>query len=193
MSEDQIERGSENKQIGEVSPIEENRSSYIRNRSEIPQFVEPPLVRACEILYDNNVRTLSTTANRKDVEYDMPANIVIDFDSLSPENKELARQVGEIVPYDKINAVILKHRVSATTPTKEIEEWASSLAKKFKKQPMTWAVTFTYEQILEWAMTRSWKNLSPEELAREVGYFYDRQSGFFYVSEEHYHKVKESE
>ena len=64
-----LEENSSNLQekLEKVQPIEESAGQKI-TRENIREFVEAPLVEACEIFYDKNIRTLSSSANRKDIE-----------------------------------------------------------------------------------------------------------------------------
>ncbi|MCL4387488.1 hypothetical protein M1307_03815, partial [Patescibacteria group bacterium] len=72
--------------IHEVEPIERSRSEMIKTRGEIKDLVESPLVEACEKLWDLNILTLASSANLKDI--GSSAYLVLDFDSLSDQNKE---------------------------------------------------------------------------------------------------------
>ena len=175
--------------ISEVSPIEEGRNQIIRTRNEIARLVETPLLPACEQFYNKNIMTLSTTANVKNIHPEGFANIVIDFDSLSPENQEIASESGRVVNYDNRRALILEHGVNSTTSVEEIRKWSNSLSEKFKKQPMTWAPQYTKEQLIEWMMADDTQ--TPDEIAQRWNYYYDEETNTFFLSEEHAIKTKE--
>ena len=55
--------------ISEVEPIAEGRGRHVRTREELKNLVEIPLLATCEELYDKNIRTLSTSANKNDIGY----------------------------------------------------------------------------------------------------------------------------
>ena len=40
-----------------------NRNQRIAHKERIAQIVEPPLIKACEELYDKNIMTLESSAN----------------------------------------------------------------------------------------------------------------------------------
>src|ERR1035437_10524830 len=83
-----LERVPNSLLISEMSAIEESGYSPT-TRESLSKLVEAPLLEACEDLYDKNIRTAMSSANKKDIEYGGHAYIDIDFDSLSEENKAI--------------------------------------------------------------------------------------------------------
>lgn len=177
--------------LAEVPAIQESRNQMITRRDQIKDFVEQPLLGACEDMWDKNVRTLSTSANKKDIEVG-EAYIIIDFGSLSEENRQAAQQLAEPIDYDGMKAVKIPIPVSETTTTDEISQKASEIAGTFNKQPATWIPTYKLE-VLKKAY-----GIDPEETQyddpsvwQDEGYYYDPVSKLFYMSEEHYRKANE--
>ncbi|HSX46186.1 MAG TPA: hypothetical protein VLG27_04280, partial [Candidatus Saccharimonadia bacterium] len=74
--------------------------SVIGDREVLERFVELPLLAACQHLYDLNVRTIQSSANRNDILVDAPAWIVLDLEGLSTANLAYAEpQAVEISPF----------------------------------------------------------------------------------------------
>lgn len=74
-----------------IPPITE--SSRVRTREDLARVVESPLLPAAQALYDLNIETTSSSANYQDVEgRERAARLIINFDSLSPENQQIAEE-----------------------------------------------------------------------------------------------------
>ncbi|MEK7658500.1 MAG: hypothetical protein AAB352_01385 [Patescibacteria group bacterium] len=177
----------------EVEPIEVSRGTIIKIREQIKELVEAPLLSACEELYDKNIQTSGTSANKKDIESHMPGYIVIVFDSLSDKNKEIAKQFGKAEKFefsDDPCQVKIEIPLNENSSAEEIKTYAEAVAHKFFKQRMTWAPHFTIEELREaYAGDPNDESITIEEL--EDTYYYDPQSKLFYLSEEHFRKVNE--
>lgn len=174
--------------IGEIKPIEESRNTTVRTREQLRVLVESPLLSACEELYDKNIRTLSTSANEKDIQYGT-AHLIIDFDSLSEENKKIGEQVGEIHRADEMNQLVIKIPVTENSSADEIKEFADSVAHKFEKQAMTWAPSYTLEQMRQiYGIDPNDETYGVEAFADQ--FYYDQEKKLFYHSEEHAQKSK---
>lgn len=78
--------------ISQIPQIQEPRGVIIEERSELAQYVEGPLLSACEILFDKKIITVSTSANSDNI--GSGAYIIIDFDALSQANKEIGLSMG---------------------------------------------------------------------------------------------------
>lgn len=176
--------------VTEINPIEKSRNQMIMGRDEIKELVELPLVRACEGLWDKGVRTLSSSANKKDVGSN--AYIILDYGSMSPENQEIAQEMEEVIDYDGMKAVKLKIPIEdGDVSFSEVEQQAIELAERYKEQPATWIPTYRLEQMREiYAYDPDDSSVSVEDF-EEVGFFYDPESGLFYLNEEHYLKANE--
>jgi len=172
--------------IPEIEPIQESRGSMIKTRDQLKELVEAPLLGACEELYDKNIRTLSTSANKKDIESNQPGYIILDFNSLSEENKKIAEQLGELKHEDNSDQIFIEIPLDQNTTIEEIKKLSADIVDKFKKQPMTWAPTYTLEDLRE--IYRD-KEAQVEDFAD--GYYYDPEKKIFYLSEEHFKKVNE--
>jgi len=189
-----FEQGSEQPKISslaEVPAIEESRNQMIMRKDQIKDLVEQPLLRACEDLWDKNVRTLSTSANKKDIEMG-EAYIIIDFDSLSNENRKAAQQYTEPIDYDGMKTVKIKIPVSESTTPDAISKKAEEIASTFKKQPATWIPTYKLEALKKvHGINQSETQYDDSSVWQEEGYYYDSEDKLFYLSEEHYKKANE--
>ncbi|OIP57625.1 MAG: hypothetical protein COX79_04595 [Candidatus Levybacteria bacterium CG_4_10_14_0_2_um_filter_36_16] len=190
-----------NTTIETVRAIPESRNQIITKREEIPTLVELPLVEACENLYDRNIQTLSSSANSNDINPENPdnsfANIIIDYNSLSGENKKIVEilikdgKADMIGNYDNRAVVRLRFPLARGTQVKELQEVSVWISEQFRKQPMTWAPTMNVDDVAKMYMSEEVKDVDPQKLAEEIGYYYSPEEKLFYLSEEHYKKVKD--
>ncbi len=177
--------------LSSVEKIERENNVMIKNREQLSSLIEPPLLSACQELYDKNIRTLSSSANRNNPD----VYITIDFDSLSENNKRIAESLGEV----KFNVETNTNTMHITLPVtlenniEEVSLVALDMAHKFNKQPLTWG-THTLGDL------RSMYGYSPEDEEMQVenfangepdSYYYDPMTKLFYESEELYKKANE--
>ena len=176
--------------ISEVEPIEESTNRMIVTKAQIKKLVERPLVPACEIFWDKNVETLSSSANRKNI--DRTAFIVLNFDSMSAENQAIAKEFSDPIEHDGMRTVNIEIPIKGESVTvEEIERKAVEIAEKFKKQKMTWAPRYTIEQLREiYTIDPDDESFGVDGFVKE-GYYYDEDSKLFYLSEEHFKKATE--
>lgn len=178
--------------IADVFPIEQSRNALVKERKQLKDFVEVPLLKACQILYDKNVQVMSTSANAKDI--GRWAYININFDTLSDENKEIGRRFGEISFADNFNHLGIKYPTNNPQVTiKEIEQYFVQIALQFKHQQMSWAKRYTWEELL-----RTYLRITPEEAKKRgytkksfSNYYFDKETGLFFHSKEHAIKFKQ--
>lgn len=156
----------------------------LKTREDLKRIVESPLLPVAQLLYDLNIETTDSSANYQDVEgRDRSARLTINFDSLSPENQQIVLAIlGE--PYQGrrsgIPGIPSRREVQIRVPLtydsteQEVAQKALELARKLKKQPMTWAQTFTPVDVV----------------GHESDYYYDKESDQYYLSKEQYLKAK---
>lgn len=184
--------------LAEVPAIQESSNYMFRTRDEIKDFVEQPLLGACEDMWDKNVRTLSTSANKKDIKLS-EVHIIIDFDNLSEENQRIALQYCQTASYgyldffgNRIRYVRIAIPVSEDTTADEISKKASEMAGAFNKQSATWIPKLRLEYLKEiYHIEESGTKYDDPSYWEERGYYYDPESKLFYLSEEHYKKANE--
>jgi hypothetical protein len=181
--------------ISEIAPIEESRGQLIKSRESIKNIFEAPLVRACEQLYENNIMTISTSANSKDVAIGY-GGIVIDYEHLSPENRQIAKSLGELDEDNGMQTVYIKIPISPDATPNDISRAAESIASEFKPQDPTWLepYTYTFEQMKEMygISDEKYPDMRPEDFIDQEdteGQYYDSESGLFYPSKELFQKA----
>ncbi len=171
--------------LEEINPIE-NGGQIPVSREQLFELVETPLAEACALLYDKNIKTISSSANKQDLASG-EAYIVIDFDTLSRENQQIALEFAEPHTYHGSNpgrGVKLSFAIDQTTDLQELSRQAREAADRFKKQPMMWAPSHTREEL----GIAPGDDLKPWE---DAGYFFDPKTDRFYQSKEHIAKVNE--
>ena len=87
------EQLSEDTLISDIGPIME-MDAGVGRREDLAMLVEPPLLEACQILFDKNIHSVMSSANKKDLEYkESCAYILIEYEGLSPDNKQIADRI----------------------------------------------------------------------------------------------------
>ena len=129
--------------IESINPLNRDKFNVsLKNREDIKRVVELPLIEACEIFWDKNIQTVESSANKENAQ-NGKGWILLDWDSLSDENKKIAQSLSgrvrkahggsETLFYD------LEIPMSKDMLVKDISKNATELANKFKKQKLTWA------------------------------------------------------
>ena|SRR3989344_6859877 len=176
--------------VNEVAGNGDFRNRTILRKENISELVELPLIKACQNLYDKNIKTLESSANFADVNRGY-AHIVIDYNSLSEENKQIIDKHfdGHKTDIeDEIEYVLIKIPIDQKTTIKELEEKSLELVNKLKKQPLSWTRVFTFEE----AAKQIVNDVSRFSMQDAEKYFYhDKETGLFFLSREHYEKLKE--
>lgn len=176
--------------ISEIKAIKETRGQMFKTRDEIAKHVESPLVPACERFWDLNIRTLESSANSENIGGD--AGIVIDYDSLSDENKKIAKESADFLEnYDGRPAIHFKIPVTKETTLEDVKHQASAFAEHFRKQKASWIPSYSLSQMRKtYDCDPNDNEFGPEDFINE-GYYYDNESQKFYLSEEHFQKANE--
>lgn len=192
-----------------ISTLEAIERPFIipKDKEEFTGLVEFPLRRACLILWDKGIRTIDSSANKKNVG-DF-AYINIDLDTLSEENKAIAKACAtklvtpgeEDIPLDKfaekerVVLVDLQPRygnpgqvrigisINEQTTVADVERWTCEIANKFKRQPATWVEEKTLEGMKKLYNIDESLQVDPEEFV-QMGYYYDEKSKKFFRSKE---------
>jgi hypothetical protein len=172
------------KRISDVDPIIATANESINGRDEIRGVVEEPLVVVCEYLFDRNIRTTETSANRRDAGSN--GLIAIDYSMLSEENKRVADSaISRGQAYKKeigrLSDVRFPFPINTGDLTvDEISTVALSLVKDFGYQelPFGWG-KYHKKDFLEGVLL----GVTPFEEARSL-YPYDGRRDIFYINEE---------
>jgi len=78
------------KTIADIKPIAEGSSDHFYKKSALGKYVEEPVLKACEILWEKNIKTVMSSANRNDI--GRFAYIDIDYRFLSEKNKRIVKK-----------------------------------------------------------------------------------------------------
>ncbi|MGE0267265.1 MAG: HEAT repeat domain-containing protein [Candidatus Omnitrophota bacterium] len=175
--------------ISAVEPVGESSAIDIHKREDLDKLIDPPLLEAIRVLYDKNILTEATSANRRDVKKG-EAYIHIPYADLSDANKLIALKLGrwitDGVKAEKVFSINIP--IHEQTTVGELSAKAVALAEQFKQQPLTWAVTRTLNQLRADVFHNP--ELSIADAVAE-GWYYDSSNEIFYLSEEHFRKVQE--
>ena len=120
------------KTLQDVEPIEEG-GLVPTTADDLDRIVEEPLLEACKIFFNKGIKTVMSSANRKDIE-SSEVHVVIEYDSLSEENKEIAERYA--VPYTHLNTSYVKfiRYVTSSTTIKSISKHMVQIATAFEDQ-----------------------------------------------------------
>lgn len=181
--------------ISEIPAIEKTRNALIGGREEIKEYVEAPLLAACEEFYDKNIQTLASSCNAKDIA-EGKAYIIINFDKLSLENQAVAKTISTPEPYDGVQAVKIEIPITPESDSEKIFKAANAIAGKFHKQRATWIPTYTFEQMkVMYGIKADDNEVEPQSFtgAPEQGFswYWDEKNQLFYPTQELYEKATE--
>lgn len=201
------EIGPETK-ISEIPPIEENRNQVILKADMLDELIEYPLLRPCRDLWSKGIQTLTSSANQKDLEIGH-TDLIIDWDSLSEENKDIAKSVATkiglgdipflrkedvlervvlIEPekrYDGRGFIEIAIPVDKNSTAQDIESQVSEITDQFKEQPAKWVKGISYNKLREYYQLKPEDAMTREDFVNS-GYYLDQSSGLFYRSKELY-------
>ena len=179
--------------IENINPLNRDKFNLgLKNREDIKRIVEVPLVEACEVFWDKNIKTVETSANQENIQTGY-VWILLDWESLSDENKKIAQlQNGSLreahggagtLYYD------LKIPASKDMLVKDIAKNATELANKFQKQKLTWAFGKTLEARIAYIERERrlliYKDVDPKDWDRQItevkqpGVFESECKGYF--------------
>jgi hypothetical protein len=164
--------------IQEIPPIEHSMGAMVATKEQLKELVEAPLLSTCEEFYDNNIRTISASANTKNLE-DGHGYVEIDFDTLSDQNKAIGESVGSVVQKEDGGRLFIKIPITEASTFNEIKNNGESIAHQFHQQEMRWAPSYTLEQLEQAGL---------EEFKGQL--YFDKETQRFYLSEEHAEKSK---
>jgi hypothetical protein len=123
--------------ISKVYAYDISYSEKINDISELPRFIEAPLLEAVTILWSKGIKTLGSTANKKDVGHF--ATLDIDLKSLSDENKKILDSLIATNKFllefsDVRESFSLKIKILEDSNISDVSKVANEFASYFKKQ-----------------------------------------------------------
>lgn len=135
----------EQKTLNNIGRIMESGNEPIFHKEELEQYVEPPLLKACEVFYGKGIRTVCTDANIENVKISNNVSIYLDFNHLSDENRLIAKNLNfeHRTNSHYGNVIVIEIPANIHSNVEEISNKAIEVANQFKGQEDTW--------IKEWA------------------------------------------
>jgi hypothetical protein len=179
------------KTIADIPPITNAGVDVIKSKEYISEIVEPPLVKACEHLFDLGICTTYSSANRKDLK-DPPHEglISLDWTTLSEANKEIGKRIGRLNDAKTVLRICIP--LSGDMKVREFEEKSLKLVKQFTKQPPVWIERYICSPEVFIASKEPLTEQEIEELVEEYNdIYYDKSSRKFFPSKELYDKYSE--
>ena len=70
-----------------------SKNAIVKKREFLKEIIDEPCLKACEILYDKNIQTVNSSANKTNI--GNSANVTINFDTLNSKNKSIARELAQ--------------------------------------------------------------------------------------------------
>ena len=152
------------KKIKDVLQIQESPREILL-RKEFPNYVELPCLEACLYLYDMNIHTYSSGCNK--VNYDN-AHIMIYYDDLSDENKEVVEKLilkgyAEKTVYNDETFVTIAIKTNLNDDIQKVSDSLLEIVKAFTYQD----VLYGFKKIEDFMkenleMTREFKFVNGE-------------------------------
>lgn len=187
--------------IGSVESIGLSAGQLISERAQLAEFVEVPALPACEHLYDLNILTTSSCANGEKAAELGNAYIIVDWESLSPRNKEIAEMIGEhiVETIDKKGTVV--ERIKLQTPitpddkTDVVTAGLLDLAKNFEPQPLEWGYLTPAQARKSYGYDhyKISDSLIIQALVDREGLVFDQDSQLLFYSEELLQKYRKTD
>jgi len=177
--------------IENINPLNRDKFNVIlQKREDIKRIVELPLLEACELFWDKNIKTVESSANKENIQSGH-GWILLDWESLSDENKQIAQSQNGLVRKAHGGSETLFYDLeipmSKDMLVKDISKSAAELANKFQKQKITWASGITLEKRIAQIEKQRliYKKSDPESFNREIerlkqpGVFESECEGYF--------------
>ena len=121
--------------ISSVEPIEEGGVT-VGSAEDLDAVVEAPLLDACKILHEKGIRTVFSSANKKDVA-DGYVYIALDLETLSEKNREIALRVGKpgkIHGATMVDGIFIEIPVTESSTVGVVRQEAIRIVQQFEQQ-----------------------------------------------------------
>ena len=121
--------------ISSVKPIEEGGITA-EKAEDLETLVEAPLLESCKILHEKGIKTVFSSANKKDIANGY-AYITLDLEALSEKNREIALRIGKL---GTIHGATMRDGIYIEIPIREsstvgeVKQEAVRIAKGFEQQ-----------------------------------------------------------
>ena len=185
--------------LSDIEPIGE---SHLRplSKGDLAKVIEGPLLRACECLYDKNVLTYMSGANKQNLKSGEVYFSII-YDALSERNKKIAAElVAEKIGHLSLANEVVPSCLQITIPVDskstwgDIEDSSEAISNRFFKQRLM-PIAYTANYLISYLSAAIEEDIEGNEVIPEYfqshGYFYDPKSGLFFEGEENLHRATE--
>ena len=190
--DNQEKQSNYRKKIRDIEPIES--SGLVLTRDTIQEFVEEPCLDACKYLYDLNIETTMSSANKKDV--GGHGYIHIALDSLSTENQQIILgMLEQDNEQDRFSlgterGEIPKRIISIQTPINE-ETTVGDVRKDFmqvlsllKMQDVLYG-RYSRDEVIQYIKSCYGQDIEiDEELIKDIGFCYCSDEDIYFENEE---------
>lgn len=166
----------------------------VTDREHLRKFIEEPCLAACLYLYDRNIRTVDSSANKNDI--NGRAYIGIDYDSLSDENKKVVENLIEqgIVERKELGNegrrgeryIMISTLITESSTVGQVNDWFMKAVSSFQMQDLLYG-RYSQQEIKQelestWGMKISIEDI--EQIALDMGYAYDEDEKVFWENKE---------
>ena len=127
----------------DIKPIQEGTVVF-NDKDEIKKYVEMPLLKTCEMLFDLNIQTQTSSCNK----HDSRASFALNFETLNAVNKKIAEKLAKKDPevcvinehdwYVKNKTFSVTIKVADFDSIEGLSAAFEKIAGQFKKQERTW-------------------------------------------------------
>jgi hypothetical protein len=189
----EVKKELRKKKLADLEPIEESHVCP-ESKADLAHVVEGPLLSACEKLYDKNIQTFMSSANKKDLAIGSVHFIII-YEALSKKNKEIAKQLiaekkavlSQTHGFYQDITLAVDIAVTQESTWGEIEDQANAVADRFNTQRLIPEV-YSYEFLSNYLSAAIEEDIggseAPPEYFEQHGFFYNKQSNVFFKSKE---------
>lgn len=159
----------------------------IRSRSELERYVEAPALPACQLLFDRNIRTTTSSAHAG-VEQ---AFIGIDYATLSSENQKRVMEIGEPTTVDEQGipkTVLIGVGVDPDDTDDSVAQKLLDKTAELQPQELLWAPGATITEMKRSLDIPEEYVVTIESLVQASRGYYDPTSQQFFISQELFEK-----
>ena len=188
-----VEQPDNEKRIKDIEPIN-LEGVTIKRKEDLKRFVEEPCLEACEALYDLNIETYMSSANKNNVgDY---GYIQIICDSLSEENKQILLRMLEVEnnkgrvylgrghgsEHEKF--IGLQISINEDTTVEDVKRAFRDIISTLKIQDVMYG-RYSYEELVRIIKVAYGEEIDiDEELIKAMGYCYCPDDDVYFEGEE---------
>lgn len=207
---------SYNKKISEVNSINSGdfgfstEGAFVKDREDLRKIIEEPCLPACLTLYDKNIQTVNSSANKREI--GGQAYIGINYDSLDENNKQILDQLILNGIIEQLNLsdnpeqrggrdVMIKVPVFEDDTVGKVSDRFMQIVSAFQQQDVLYG-RHDEEQLFQHVIDMYGELLQPDEngnvefediediLTSAYGYVYDEELHIFWKTQDLYDKHK---